>query len=64
MEGWGRGVNRKLRSGNTEYGMSLRHPNKYSLQAARDIGLEFGEIRAKVIMQWPFCAGGNLNCAL
>lgn len=57
-------MNRKLRSGNTEYEMSLRPPNKCSLQAARGIGLEFGEIRAKVIMQRPFCAGGNLNCAL
>lgn len=44
VEGWGRGVNLKLRFGNTK----LRHPNRDILKVAGDMEVEFGEVRAKV----------------
>lgn len=49
LEGWERGVAHKLRYGNIESEMSLRHPDGDILMAVRDTRVQFGEVRARAM---------------
>ena len=46
LEGWGKGMNHKLKFGNIEFEMSWRHPKGDILLATGDV-VEFGEVRAE-----------------